>query len=507
MAGILGLNGFNKSDGTNKLLAVAGTYVFELSGSAWVNKGSVLTANKNAEFANFLDYAFMVNGYDGDAMRSYDGTNWSISTLVNDAPKGNYIHLFGRRLCVGYVSYFNQTFPSRVWYSDIAKPDDTLVWGREDNTDLITTAGRSVVTSNSSKFMERGIKVGDTFVITSGTNQGTYAVSNVLSETQLDLVTGAPYAGTDQGVLATSSSQSFWCGSNYIDVKTDDGDVIEGLGDNSGRLLIFKRNSLHRWGGTGEAEEVKGSPGTPSHRSIVNLKNIPITMFLSANPVGIFAYDGVKSTNITRGIQDYLDGISAANLDTAVGWRVGDLYKVYVGTITNTDKDISIPNAVIVYNAAGDSLWFESLTHVPQVTTEFVESSATNLYFGNDSVNAYQLEYGTQDSTTNYSWYVETGAIFPSGSELNKVFEGVEVIANRGFGTSVQYKIVGDEKGSDDPQWKSIGQLTNNLSSLSISDSPKGRGIRFRFSREPITEPIILEKINIYYKVIGNPFI
>lgn len=448
----------------------------------------------------FLDQVFRVNGTDGIAMGKYDGSAWYDATYpdsnVDGAPKGRYINLYGRRLAVGYVNYFSLDFPSRVWLSDIAAANDTLKWGLTSGTDLITTADSAVVTSNQAKFTDRNIKVGDSFVITSGTNAKTYAVSNLLNNANLEITPAPTYTGT---------GQSFWVGGNYLDVKTDDGDVVTGLGDNSGRLLIFKRNSLHRWAeGQLEVEEVKGAPGTPSHRSIVNIKTIPVTCYFSLNPIGIFVYNGTESVNATRGIQDYLEGIDQTT--NFVGWRVGDLYKVYVGTITNTDKDISIPRAVIVLDLASGAVYFESLAHAITSVTEFVESSVTNIYATSSSTTVYQLESGATDNGTNFSWYIETGPFFPGGTPINKEFKGVEIYVSRGFGASVQYKIVGDERGNDDQQWRSIGQLESNLTTLDIPDLPRGRGIRFRISREPITEPIILEKIDVYWQPINNPY-
>lgn len=495
--------GANFSDGTNKLLGSNASYTFELSGSAYVNTGPKMTnTSNNVEMAMFLDNVFRVNGEDGDVMVAYDGSTWDNGTypnsLVDNAPTGRYIHLFGRRMCVGYVKYASTTFPSRVWVSDNAAANDLLTWGLSNGSDLANAANESTIQADTGKFVIRNIKVGDPLIITSGSNKGAYTVSTITDDQHIELVETLTNAAT---------GQSYWVGGNYIDVKTDDGDVITGLGDNSGRLLIFKRRSLHRWNGAGEAEQVKGAPGTPSHRSIVNLQTIPITCYFSADPLGIFVYDGTKSTNVSRGIQDYLEGIDSSNYSSTVGWRVGDLYKVYVGDITNTDKDISIPNAVIVFNAASNSLYFESYTNAVTATTEFVESSQTNLYMGGDSTFIYQLEIGSDDDGTNYSWYVETSSYYPSGSELVKQFEGIEVYVQRGLGATIQYKIVGDEKGNNDEDWQSLGSVTNNLTSLPIPNLPKGRGIRFRISREPINEPIILEKIDVFYTPLYNPFL
>ena len=352
-----------------------------------------------------------------------------------------------------------------------------------------------------SRFITNGIKVGDPLTITAGDNKKEYTVANVSTETGLVLT---------EEIVNGGSSQSFWVGNNAVDVQNNDGDVITGLGENSNRLLIFKRRSLFRWNGTSEPEKVKGAPGTTSQRSVVTMKRLPITIYFSVvdGQAGLYAYDGRSTVLISRKIQDYVDGISASNYPNTVAWQTGDLYKCYVGTMTNTDKDISITNAVIVYDVSANTLWFESLGDVLKDTTTFVESDADNLYASNDGTQIFQLDSGNTDDGVNFSWYVETGPLYTvSGAEINKEYQGLEIFVERGFGVSVQYKIVGDENGNDDKQWRSIGQITNNLTTLKIPELPRGRGIRLRFYREPIVEEVVLEKVTTYYKPINNPFI
>ena len=355
---IRGIHALQTSGGTNKLLAAKDSYVFELSGSNWVNKGPAFTnTSNNVEMESFNDKVFVVNGQDGDAMRSYDGTNWSLTEDVTGAPKAKYIKLFNQLLCLGYFNYNSINYPSRVWFADGPDENKLIRWGLETGSDLSTSAATKVVVSLGSRFISRGIKVGDPFVITAGNNKKEYTVATVSTETGLNLT---------EEVVNTGTSQSFWVGNNAVDVQSNDGDVITGLGENSNRLLIFKRNSLFRWNGVSEPEKVKGAPGTTSQRSIVTMKSLPITIYFANvdGQAGLYAYDGRSTVLITRKILDYIDGISASNYASTVAWQTGDLYKCYVGTITNTDKNISITNAVIVYDVSANALWFESLGDV-----------------------------------------------------------------------------------------------------------------------------------------------
>ena len=119
---ILGLHEWIKSDGTRKLIAVYDTDAYVLS-TDWEPAGMVLTSNKPAEFANYLDRAYMTNkgstaaGHLG--VMYYDGTNW---TQVTGFP---IVGATASDICAGLCVYkerligWNTTnFPKRVYYSN-----------------------------------------------------------------------------------------------------------------------------------------------------------------------------------------------------------------------------------------------------------------------------------------------------------------------------------------------------------------------------------------------------
>ena len=119
---ILGLHEWIKSDGTRKLIPVYDTDAYVLS-TDWEPAGMVLTSNKPAEFANYLDRAYMTNkgstaaGHLG--VMYYDGTNW---TQVTGFP---IVGATASDICAGLCVYkerligWNTTnFPKRVYYSN-----------------------------------------------------------------------------------------------------------------------------------------------------------------------------------------------------------------------------------------------------------------------------------------------------------------------------------------------------------------------------------------------------
>ena len=180
---------------------------------------------------------------------------------VNPSVKGKYIKKYNTRLYLGNVTIAGVSYPSRVWYSDLPKADYTLRWGIESGTNLVQTADSATVTSTGAKFKDNNIKVGDKMTITTGENAGEYIVQSINSETQITL--------TDK--LTHTATSSYWVGSNYFDVETDDGDEIKGFGVNSNELIILKNSSTHRFSSTGTLRKSRTTIGTSSPKSIVDL--------------------------------------------------------------------------------------------------------------------------------------------------------------------------------------------------------------------------------------------
>ena len=99
---ILGGVDFQRADGTHEhIVAIdgdsnAGNYK-DVTGT-WTTQSQALTSAYKVRFAYSpaLDYLFACNY--ADDTRSFDGTTWSTSTNVVDAPKAKYIISFGQRI-------------------------------------------------------------------------------------------------------------------------------------------------------------------------------------------------------------------------------------------------------------------------------------------------------------------------------------------------------------------------------------------------------------------------
>lgn len=383
---INGSGALSTSTGYDRLLSFTtdgDAYIYDSTYTPnWRRQWLGLTAGEKVETESFLDMLFVVNGLT-DAPRTYNGiktdlTSWSTTTNVTDMPKAKYIkggngrlYLFNIALLIG------GNFASRVWYSDLPK-NNTIVWDFESGSDLAQTASSKVVTSAGSLFKTRGIKSGDKFTITTGTNAGEYNVDTVDSETQITLT---------EALTATQTGKDFWVGGNWFDVDRNNSDVGMGLGWNFNRLLTFKRHSVSKFQKTTDLATdnllpIKGAPGTTSGRSIVDTPGF--TYWWS--DTGLWRTDGVSGQLMSTAMQEVVDGIAAGSLDDVVGWFENDrVIKMFIGDVSNTVTGLTINKCVFCYDTLSNTYWTESLSDTITTAEEFVEGTARkrNYIFSN----------------------------------------------------------------------------------------------------------------------------
>lgn len=146
---ILGGVDFQRADGTHEhFVAIDGTNagIYKDVLGTWTTQSQSLTAANKVRFAYSpaLDTLFACNY--ADATRSFDGTTWSTSTNVVDAPKAKYIISFGQRIyllntVVGATSYISRAYRSSTVETSPITWDTTNEWISFD--DVITGVGRS----------------------------------------------------------------------------------------------------------------------------------------------------------------------------------------------------------------------------------------------------------------------------------------------------------------------------------------------------------------------------
>ena len=491
---LLGFHGYNRANGVERLIAVwaKAPMIYNPDTEGWNRAaGITLTADTKAEFQTFLDYAFMVNGVDPNY--TYDGTTWSTTVSLGDAPIAKFIAEYNVRLYLLNIKIAGVSYPSRMWFSDLPK-NNLVTWGLETGSDLVQTANSAEITSAGSLFKTRNIKVGDPVMITSGDNAGEYTVQSIDSETQITLTETLDNADTDS---------DFWAGGNFIDIVTDDGDEGKSFGHNSNELLIYKRNSLHRFSSRGEElRRVKAIPGTTSRRSIVNVGSETYHY----HPTGIWQVTLPTGKLVSKAIQDVIDGVTDANQTEVVGWKEDEtIMNMYLGNVTLRDG-VEIENCVVSLDTTTTTWSIRSYPFTIEAAEVWLEDNVPSVYVGDNASHVYKLDTGTDFADDPIPFELETKPYFMIDDDTIVTFNKLRLDVENGFDLKVLYKLYymptsDDRHWINDKDWKPLeGSQRGQKSEWYFpADHNRACGVALKFIESSVRESFLLEKFKIYY--------
>lgn len=456
--------------------------------------GLALTPTASVEFESFLGRLFFQNGIDRPL--SSDGNTWS--TLdVQQPPIGKYIKVWRSRsrMYVGFVTIQGTVFPSKVMYCDL--PNNNMVqWGYDYGNSLITHKGNKDVSAINTGFKTYGIKRGDPIYILSGNDIGEYKVLAVGADQQLTL---------DTAMTTNATGISFWVGGNWFDISPDDGDFITWLEENNDILHVFKRDSLYRINQSDGSSitKVRGAYGTTSGRSVVNMHELTLYWYAGSGlSTGIYAYNGLYSQKISGPIENHIQGI---NLNVQpIAWREGELYRCYVGDITNLAEGISIKQAVLTWDYFTKTWSIDPLTDIPTVATEFRQSSIKQTYFGTTNSSVMVTPQGNTYNGQPIGFLADLSTMYPAGPGMLCEFTRVQIISSAMKGLKVQYRLVLKPYDSDG-QFRDLGSLDNDRTELLFrtpdASATQASGINFRFlSSDGTPAEGVLQRITLFFR-------
>lgn len=506
MASIKGIVGFNKQGSSvNKLFAAFGNDIIDVA--AGTGFGLAHNITNNSEFEVFIDRVFHQNY--NDAPITFKTSAWS-REFVGRCPLSKYLKRLKSKLYLGNCKFFgpqipqdtdgnNLTFPSRVFFPDLFQ-GNTLTWGIEWGTNGTTTAGTRIFQLSGQlpqDFVASNIKVGDPLFITSGNAQLSgekpYLVTQVASPYRLIV---------DRDFPVTATSLHYWVGSNWFDTETDDGDSITGFGENNTRLLVFKLLSLHYFTGS-QRQAVQGAVGTSSKRSIINDKYGNTYYFHGSDPKisGIYKYNGVGSVKASRGIDDYIRGMSASNYSAVVAWAEGNELRFYLGDLSATNKTEAVSKAVATINVDTGAWDVGPIGDNITCATQWLVSNEQKSYCGTDDSQILKMDTGYTFNTAPISSTVETKVYYPSGSEIINDFPYIQVIGRNLKGLRLKYKLWDNPTGVDD-KWWSLGECTDDKTEFVVPlNHQNASGIQYKVEEIGTVEnDWYVEKISQFYK-------
>lgn len=491
MGSILGLHGLSKADGTNKLIAAFGGDMINVA--TGLGYGLNLSKTSSVEFEVFLQSLFFQNF--NDTPLSFNGTAWSRANCAK-VPLSKYMKLWKGNLYLGYVNINGTTYSSRVWRSDPPR-NDALTWGYEAGSNLSTLAGNPLVSSANAGFLTNNIKRGDPFFITSGGAAGEYRVLSVSADQQLTLTNIYPYPAPQ----VTSTNASYWTGGNWLDFDRDDGDFLTGLAENTYQLIAFKRDSLHRYDGV-KPTKVRGAVGTTSPRSIASLHELTIYFYGGVGQrTGFYAYDGRESQKISAPIEDWIQGISGTMYTGVIGWQEGELYRAYVGNISNIDHNIVFNKCVFTWNYNTRAWSIDPIGDAIVAAAEFRQSGTKQIYIGTTDDEVMITPSGNDFDASPIGWSFATKPIYPTGTENVNTFTRIQIISENANSTTVKYKLHLNPFNTDQ-EYKGLGQLTGDKTELVLPEGwNQASGIELQFAGIGTQQPTpLIKKASIFYR-------
>lgn len=467
MANINGLKGFTTESLSKVIVAYGNDLVDMGTGNGF---GLNLNVNKDVEFEVFLESLFFQNFTDDP--KTYDGISWT-KTHVNKCPVAKYLKNYGSRMYLGYITIGSTNYPSRVWFSDLPS-NDTIQWGIEWGSNGATNANDTRFSSANAGFSTYGIKVGDPLLITSGNAAGEYTVASIESDQALRIT---------EDFKHTTTGSSYWVGSNYFDVRTDNNDYITWLGENNDRLLVFKQDSLHRYDGS-SLRTVKDAPGTTAGRSVVNMRGNTIYFHGSQTGYsGFYIYDGVNSRKISHAIQPYIDGMVDADLYKVVGWKEGDVYRAYIGDLDNSSEDINVDPAVVSYDFVSKAWSIDKIGHDIKAASDIRDANVQKVLLASDTDKVFLSPRGSTYHGTPISWKAETSVIYPRGVHTMNIHTRAVVVSRGAGAINVSYRLWDTPHGIDS-NWTQLGDLEADRTEFTIPQRHNNScGIQYRFEQ------------------------
>ncbi len=200
---------------------------------------------------------------------------------------------------------------------------------------------------------------------------------------------------------------SWTIGSNFIQIREDDGDIITGILSLREQLIIYKRNSIWSLHGftndpsAGTAfflTQIAEGVGCVSPQSLVEFNNIHYFL----HRTGVYAFDGANSVKISGKIDPIIDGTASTDalrqdyMDVTVGTIHKEKYWLSYTALTELAN-----KRVMVFDTRPDfNGW--TLYHEPLNIASFNNWGGGNdvgELYGGDSEDGFvrQLDTGTDD--------------------------------------------------------------------------------------------------------------
>ncbi len=435
---ILGLIPYTGYEGRKLIRAnnnSGGTYsqLEWLIGKDWtaITGATTLPADSKSYFINFLDrlvhqgYASSTNSFVNTAI--LNATTYSTTeNNVKYAPDAKYLILFNNQIYALNASINGVRHKSRVYVS--STPREIVTYVNGDHTGVLNQ-----INVDSVKYLKSGMIID---IYTGGTNKKVY---DSLTITGIDytenVLSFAPrtITLTDKDEVYLEDQKGtlnvFWDTrdeiGDYYEIKTNDGEEIMGGFVNQNRLVVAKKNSLHKIVGV-QTVEVSDKIGVYSPDSISNIGGY--TIFF--HNTGFYRYtDGQMPELISQSVEDYIKAMSGGNWGQVVAGNESDqIYIAYIGELQDLGKETtstSTSSTSTSTTSTSTSSTSTSSTSTSATTastsTSSTSSSTSSTSSSTSSTSSSTSSTSSSTSSTSSSTSLSTSTIASTGTDYYAV--------------------------------------------------------------------------------------
>lgn len=436
---ITGLYIFHEKNGDRHLISTAGTGIYEVNESTatYETLEDGLANNTYYSFTTFLDKCFIANGEDD--LRIYDGTEMDSNP---NAPKGKYIISNNNKL---YVAG-NEVEPNRLYYT-VIDDNGLLEWWETSNQN-----GESFTANHDNWVYLNNSPIQYNSEYIAGYERGIDYEMDYKEGRIKTLSTGSM---TDaQGY---SIDYSYKDGlDHYIDVNSNDGDMITAITRQQGNIVIFKSSSIYTLYGSDQRnyqlKNVQPNIGCISPQSVVNIFNYLYFLYRD----GIYTFDGSSVDLISGKIDEKINEIADPS-KVSGAWYDHKYYLSY-------PKDGSTQNdRILVYNLMHES-WSYYTGLNASIFNNFDGSqdgqvNIGEIYFGDSKEGQiHQFDKGTSDNGDPIDMRYSTKHFEVEGEDIIKTFRKIMASAISQGEVKLDYSI---DKGNKSGTFEIVGYDTN----------------------------------------------
>jgi hypothetical protein len=405
---INGLNSYSRKSGDFKLLAAADTDIYYENGPAWASITSAMPDETKVDFENMMDKTFVV-GYSATTDTYLQTTsifNATASTTsdVYQAPRGKYITKFQEKLYIANCSVDGKKYPNRVYVSSAPKGIITSVngdykgiyWQIQVDSVRYLKPGMviDIYGQNSNKKKVDSLTI---IGVDKAQNKISFAPTNITISDIDDIYLEDTYG---QRNIFWNTDYPTAQSADFIEIPVENNEipVITGTFVHNNRYWIFTEHSRWKWDGA-NLVKVSSTIGTTSHWSIKEVRN----WMVFCNKTGIWTISDANGQEqlISRGIQNYVDAVNQVNWYDAVAVSTGDLYKLYVGPLSDIDGRTTSTSTSSTSTSSTSSS--TSSTSTSSTSTSSTSTSSTTITTSTSSTSRSTSTTSASTSSTSSS--------------------------------------------------------------------------------------------------------